>query len=355
MTPNRSYTSVTNNGNRTIAQPKRAGAAAAALAGLTLLALLLRSLRLSWQPLWWDEGYSVYFATEPLPNMLRLTALDIHPPLYYALLHLWTLLARTAAPEIVRMMSVAIGVLAIPAIAWLACTLFPGQRRIAILAALLMALNPMHIFYSQEVRMYGLAMLLSIISTALFWHLIQKTDRNEPVLVPLIAYAVAGTVSLLTLYYLAFLLLAHLIWCDWHFRSALIKTLPLLFSDLLIVLANLAWWLYAVPRLIPYVSDKVTADKDTPLPLFSYLGRHLIAFLGGTVAHPSALPAILAYLTLDRCRHWFGRNVSVAPLADNATQLKPWLLLPISSPHTRPLAPSLPFCSCLSPRASSST
>ncbi|MEZ4556700.1 MAG: hypothetical protein R2854_09695 [Caldilineaceae bacterium] len=50
--------------------------------------MALRVLRLNWQPLWWDEGYSIYFATEPLARMLNLTAHDIHPPLYYALLHL---------------------------------------------------------------------------------------------------------------------------------------------------------------------------------------------------------------------------------------------------------------------------
>lgn len=32
------------------------------LALLTLLALLLRAVRLDFQPLWWDEGYSVWFA-----------------------------------------------------------------------------------------------------------------------------------------------------------------------------------------------------------------------------------------------------------------------------------------------------
>ena len=56
---------------------------------LLLLALVVRALRFEWQPLWWDEGYSVYFATESLARMVELTAHDIHPPLYYGLLHGW--------------------------------------------------------------------------------------------------------------------------------------------------------------------------------------------------------------------------------------------------------------------------
>lgn len=60
-----------------------------ALGGIVLLALALRLLRLGFQPLWWDEGWSVYFATTSLGSMVSLTAVDIHPPFYYALLHAW--------------------------------------------------------------------------------------------------------------------------------------------------------------------------------------------------------------------------------------------------------------------------
>ena len=35
------------------------------LALFVLLAFALRVLRLDFQPLWWDEGYSVWFATHP--------------------------------------------------------------------------------------------------------------------------------------------------------------------------------------------------------------------------------------------------------------------------------------------------
>jgi hypothetical protein len=59
---------------------------------LLLLGLDLRLARLGFQPLWWDEGYSVYFATLPLGEMVRQTAVDNHPPLYYALLQLRTAL-----------------------------------------------------------------------------------------------------------------------------------------------------------------------------------------------------------------------------------------------------------------------
>ncbi len=141
--------------------------------------LFIRLLRLLWQPLWWDEGYSVYFATEPLGRMGWLTAHDIHPPLYYALLHGWLLAFQSAQPAVLRLFSVFIGALALPLFAWLAHTLFPARRRLPWLATLLLLGNPMHLFYSQEVRMYGLAMLLSMVSTIFFWRIIQQSFRHQ--------------------------------------------------------------------------------------------------------------------------------------------------------------------------------
>ena len=83
------------------------------LVAICLLALVLRVLQLDFQPLWWDEGYSVWFASHPLGQMAALTAQDIHPPLYYALLHGWTALLGTA-PAALRLLSVVVGVVTIP-------------------------------------------------------------------------------------------------------------------------------------------------------------------------------------------------------------------------------------------------
>jgi hypothetical protein len=57
--------------------------------GLTLIGFGVRVSGLDLQPLWGDEGWSYYFARMALPDMLSLTARDIHPPLYYALLSGW--------------------------------------------------------------------------------------------------------------------------------------------------------------------------------------------------------------------------------------------------------------------------
>ena len=193
------------------------------LALFVLLAFALRVLRLDFQPLWWDEGYSVWFATHPLGQMAALTAQDIHPPLYYVLLHGWIGLLG-AGPVSLRLLSVLFGVLAIPAIYLAGRRML--SRRAALLAAFLLAISPLHVYYSQEVRMYGLVAPLSIGVLAAAWQTmerisesanqqinksanqqISKSPRHPVTLSPrhLVTYVLLTTAALYTQYYAIFL------------------------------------------------------------------------------------------------------------------------------------------------------
>ncbi len=245
---------------------------------------LLRTQRLAWQPLWWDEGYSVYFATEPLTRMVALTAQDIHPPLYYALLHLWIQLWGSAQPVVDRSLSVLLGVAALPLQAWLASTLFPGRRRIWLLAVLPLALNPMHLFYSQEVRMYGLGLVLSMAGTACFWLWLHRLEHNDSAvrwILPALGYVVLTTASLYTLYYAAFVPAGQLLWALAHYRRRLRFLCTVVAAQALVALLYLPWLVYALPRLVVYVGAKVQSDQDVALDPLRYLARHLGAFSGG--------------------------------------------------------------------------
>ncbi|MCX6031207.1 MAG: glycosyltransferase family 39 protein [Chloroflexi bacterium] len=290
---------------------------------LTLLALFLRVLRLDFQPLWWDEGYSVWFATHGLGQMAALTAEDIHPPLYYALLHGWILLLG-ARPVALRLLSVAFGSLAVPAIYLAGRRLF--KPRVALLAALLLALNPLHIFYSQEVRMYGLMALWSIGVVAAAWGMFGRGGADVTLsprhLVTLsqLAYVLFTTAALYTQYYAIFLPIGLTVYALWRWRRDRIRSdgpcarddahkglcygfsdkrlLRWLGAQAAVALLYLPWVLYAAPRLVPYVSQKVVKDADKPLGLFVYVARHLAAFLAGHLEGPLATgwPAALVLL-----------------------------------------------------------
>lgn len=256
---------------------------------LVVAGAAVRSLRLSWQPLWWDEGYSVYFATEPLARMLDLTAGDIHPPFYYALLHGWIGLWGGATPLVLRTFSVLVGVAALPLQAWLAWQLFPGRRRLLVIAVLLLVVNPMHLFYSQEVRMYGLGMALSLVSTTYFWRWQGEAAsgarrRNWAA----IGYILATTAGLYTLYYFVFVPAAHLLWAAVAQRRTWRRLWPLLAGQTLVVVLYLPWLLFALPRLVGYVGAKVASDQDVALDPLRYILRHWAAFTGGHVTWAEA-------------------------------------------------------------------
>ena len=132
---------------------------------IVALALGLRLYRLDAQSLWYDEGFSVYLARMDLSAITNHTAADIQPPLYYYLLHGWIDLFGDSESAL-RGLSVFFGVLAVPLIYALAWQLF-RDRWAGLLAALLLAVSPLHVWYSQEARMYTLLTFLCLLSSYL--------------------------------------------------------------------------------------------------------------------------------------------------------------------------------------------
>jgi hypothetical protein len=265
---------------------------------LTGVGVVLRSLRLDWQPLWWDEGYSVYFATEPLLRMFDLTARDIHPPFYYVLLHGWIALWQSAAPVVLRILSVLLAVLALPLQAWLAWRLFPGRIRLILIAVLLLALNPMHLFYSQEVRMYGLGMTLSIASTFFFWRWRQAVNdgKQRRRVWLMVGYVAATLAGLYTLYYFVFIPVGHLLWALFVHRQNLRRWWPVAAVQTLIAALFLPWLFYTTPRLVGYVDNKIVSDQDMALDPVRYIAQHAATFSGGHLGWPlGTLPWALLF------------------------------------------------------------
>lgn len=121
---------------------------------ILLIALALRLYQLGEQSLWFDETHSWFQTTLPLRDCLK----DIapYPPLYYILMRPVALIGRSEFW--LRFSSVATGVVGV-AITYRAGRQLEG-RRLGLLAALLCALNPFHLWYSQEFRYYALEYLL---------------------------------------------------------------------------------------------------------------------------------------------------------------------------------------------------
>jgi 4-amino-4-deoxy-L-arabinose transferase-like glycosyltransferase len=186
---------------------------------VTVLALALRVAWLGSKGLWIDEADSVYFARHSLPDVL-FHLCDPHPPGYYVFLK--PFLGLGQSEFLVRLPSAIAGAAAIPLLyilcrelgvaaesAWL-------DRRTAVVAALLLAVAPLHVWYSQEARMYALVTTLGL-GAAVFAARFARRGRVGDAL----GYVLLASLSLLTDQSAALpLLLASVLWAwVWLRRS----------------------------------------------------------------------------------------------------------------------------------------
>lgn len=131
------------------------------LLAILLLATALRFYRLDAQSLWYDEGNSARMAERGVADILRAAAADVHPPGYYLILSGW----RSALGDsefALRSLSALLGILTVALVYRLGRQYF--SRWAGVSAALLAAINPFLVYYSQEARMYVAAATLGALS-----------------------------------------------------------------------------------------------------------------------------------------------------------------------------------------------
>ncbi len=244
-----------------------------------LIGFGLRLQKLSLQPLWGDEGWSFYFAAQPLPQLLALTAIDIHPPLYYMLLKGWLAVIGVGAEE-ARFFSVVTGTLLIPILGVIGQQLF--DKRVGAIAAATAAVMPMAVYYSQEVRMYGLVALLGATSVYFFIKSEETSHRNFWQ----VGYIVTTVAALYTMYYAVFIIFfqgLYILLTRLRQPGRLLRRLPPL---VYVGLLYLPWVFYAAPRLVNYIENKRDVEGYVPLTFIRFLGDHFIAFsLGHLPTH----------------------------------------------------------------------
>lgn len=153
---------------------------------------------------YFDEGYSAYLAKVDLLSMAGYTALDVHPPLYYAALHIWQLLFGGDVATL-RMMSVAFGWVAIVFAFLIVRKGF--NRNAAWFATVLVALSPLFIRYGASMRMYTMALAIGLAATYVL--MIAVTSKRRW---PWVIYAVLVAAGMWTNYFMALIWVTHFVW-----------------------------------------------------------------------------------------------------------------------------------------------
>jgi len=176
-----------------------------ALLLILVLAAFLRFYRLDAQSLWADEGNSVSLSGRSLDLITAGAAHDIHPPLYYYVLHFWMRVFGDSESA-VRALSALLGTGLVYLTYLLGCHL--SNYWLGLVAASLSAISPFQVYYSQEARMYILLAALSALSVYSFVRFLEaealKTRNPKPKTRNLYLWAglyiVATTLSLYTHY-----------------------------------------------------------------------------------------------------------------------------------------------------------
>jgi mannosyltransferase len=112
-----------------------------------------------------------------------------------------------------RLCSAIAGVATVP-VAW-AIGRELSSRRAAVACAALVAVNPLFVWYSQEARAYALFVLFAAMAMLYFLralHRVREGDRGHS---DLIAFALSGSLALLTHYFAVFLLAPMVLWLLW--------------------------------------------------------------------------------------------------------------------------------------------
>lgn len=123
-----------------------------ALLIILLLALLMRVAPIN-QPLWFDEAYTAWLTRMPLREMLTATLDDVHGPLWYLIAGA-SVRVFGVTELALRLPSLVLGMLAVWLTYRLARELLGHQT--ALVAAGIMAFNPLAVYHSGESRMYSL-------------------------------------------------------------------------------------------------------------------------------------------------------------------------------------------------------
>jgi len=203
-----------------------------------LLAFVLRLYCLNEPALRWDEGWTIAHGHLPWRELIRIAALEWHPPLFYALFKVWLSLAGQINYT-VRFLAVLAGVLTVP-LAYTAARAWVRNRRLALLAAFYAATAPLLVYYGQVNRMYAWTPVGTLLAT---WALLRATDSSRPQLRWAVVSGLATAFALYLLYYTVWPLAATYAFVLIVRRRRWRATVA---SGLLALLVYVPWLAYAV-------------------------------------------------------------------------------------------------------------
>jgi len=248
---------------------------------ILFVGLVLRLINLN-QSLWLDEAINAVFVRSQSLNSLifNYSLSDFHPPLYFILMRGWVLLFGSSEIAL-RIPSVIFGVASIYIVYKIGKALF--EEKTALIAATLLSVAPLHIYYSQEARMYMMAFFFATAS-AYFFIMILKQDK----FINWVGFIVS---SALMLYsdYLPYLMIPTYLTYVFVFRKRITQSTIKSFipAFLLIIIFTSPWFLVFPKQLATGLSAAAASPSWAQVVGAPQLKTLAIAFVKFTIGRIS--------------------------------------------------------------------
>ena len=203
------------------------------LAGILLVAAVLRCVDLDGRTMWCDELLSIRRASGTIGHLVDELLKVEHVPLYELSLSFWLRLGRTDAW--IRLLSSLYGIATVGVVylSFLRLT----SRGMALGVALFTAVSPLHVYWSRIARPYALLPLAAWAATYFMLRLLEERRRSLWV-----GYVLAAALCLYTHYFGVLLLAAHnVLFLAHHLGPKRRRLLPWAASQVAIMLLFSPW------------------------------------------------------------------------------------------------------------------
>lgn len=290
----------------------------------TIIGLIARLALITKSSIWHDEGFSIMLALRTPAEIWVGSARDVHPPLYYELLHLWMQLFGSSVLAI-RSLSVLAGVLIIPLCYFIVKKMF-GARP-AILTSFFVALSPFLIRYSIEARMYGVLGIFTLLALYSIVIIVHNPKNNWAYLL----YALSIAAGLYTHYFAALAVIAFWVYLvilqkphNWKLNKTIFLSLRWWLANLLALMLFLPW----IPNMIAQLRraqglgwlPKTTlwTYHDTIWQFFTFTDAHKLASMLYLIFPILIIVAAIIVIYNDKTKPRYSRlltSYSLIPIA----------------------------------------
>jgi len=264
---------------------------------IILIASAIRFHDPTFRSIWGDEAHSIYRAIEYSQSGIQAATANIlkdsHLPAYFLLLSIW-IKGFGIGEYSLRLLSIVIGILTVAVFYIFARELF--EERTALVSAFLLAISPLAVMHSQELRMYGLMLFFTILSSYYFWRLL--SGRKD--ILSIIGYIIFTILLMLTQIYAILVIAAQFIMLliEYCKERQLSRGLYILLAQVFIAAIVSPFYLKILLAGLP---SAVSGGGDMAFSVFpSYIKPFLFFFvltLGETVA-PWNIPVVVPSIAI---------------------------------------------------------